>query len=227
MFRHISVAYDVLRDPEQRFRYDLTLRTSAQNEKRRDAYFERLRESRQTQHKFDLMFQHLLSQNYNAGLQLYEQLQHGKGNCRIDEFLDYMDSRDCEFLIAEAYQIIGDSQKAIEIYESLLVYEKHRPVFHHFADEIRTRLKRIYLYGLTHPEHLQSIPTNLEKLHALKLSKRETAWIYKKLAEFYFESNWFGKAREMLQVAFELHPRLTGTKKICEKLNMDYRFSQD
>jgi len=227
MFQQISIAYDVLRDPEQRFRYDLTLRTAARDEKLRDAYFERLRKSRQTQHKFDLMFQELLSQHYKAGIQIYEQLQHGKGKFRIDDFLDYKDSRDCEFLIAEAYQMLGNQKKAMRIYESLLVYEKRRPVFHHFAEEIRARLKRIYLYALTHPEHLESIPTDLEKIHALKLSKRETAWVYKKLAEFYSEINWLGKAREMLRVAFELHPRLAGTKKICQKLSMDYLFSQD
>ena len=102
-----------------------------------------------------------------------------------------------------------------------------RPVFHHFADEIRDRLKQIYCYALADPVHVESIPKNLEKIRALKLSKHETAWVYKKLAEFYCEIDWFGKAQEMLRMAFELHPRLKGTKKICQKLNLEHHLCQD
>ena len=84
--------------------------------------------------------------------------------------------------------------------------KRHRPVFHHFADEIKDRLKRIYCYALAYPVHIESIPNNLEKIRALKLSKRETAWVYKKLAEFYCEINWLAKAQEMLRMALKLHP---------------------
>ncbi len=223
MFREIALAYEVLGNPEQRFRYDLTLRTARRNEKLRNAHLERLRRSRQTQRKFDYMFQQLLTQNYETGIRVYEQLQRANRKFRIDNFLDYQDSRDCEFLIAEAYQTLGDAYKAMDIYESLLAYEKRRPVFHHFSAEIKARLKNIYLRALTRPEHPETIPNDLEKLHRLELSKRETAGIYKRLAESYFELNWFAKAREMLRVAFELHPSLTGTKKIRQKLCMDCR----
>ena len=60
----------------------------------------------------------------------------------------------------------------------------------------------------------------LGKVQALHLPKRETAWIYKKIAEFYVEIKRYPEAREVLQLAFELHPRLAGAKKICEALNI-------
>jgi tetratricopeptide (TPR) repeat protein len=227
IFQQISTAYDVLRDPEERFKYDLTLRATTRIEGFRNPYLEHFRHSRYTQYTFGLMFQQLLTQNYEVGIRIYEQLQRGNKKFRIDDFLDYENSRDCEFLIAEAYQTLGDLQKATHIYESLLASEKHRPVFHHFVEEIKDRLKRIYCYALAHPVHIESIPDNLEKIRALKLSKRETAWVYKKLAEFYCEINWFAKAQEMLQMALELHPHLKGTKKICQKLNLQHQLFQD
>ncbi len=227
MFREISIAYDVLRDPKERFKYDLTLNTVARNGRSHSRQREDLEHSRHAQYRFGLMFQQLLTQNYEIGIQIFEQLQRANRKFRIDDFLDYRNSRDCEFLIAEAYQTLGDLPKATHIYESLLASEKRRPVFHHFADEIRDRLKRIYCFALADPVHIESIPKNLEKIRALKLSKRETAWVYKKLAEFYCEIDWFVKAQEMLRMAFELHPRLKGTKKICRKLNLEHQLFQD
>ena len=227
MFRQISTAYDVLRDPAERFKYDLTLNAATRNASFRSPYHEGFTHRHYTQYRFGLMFQQLLTQNYEAGIQIYEQLQRGNKKFRIDGFLDYENSRDCEFLIAEAYQTLGDLPKATRIYESLLALEKRRPVFHHFADEIRDRLKRIYCYALADPVHIESIPNNLEKIRALKLSKRETAWVYKNLAEFYCEINWLAKAQEMLRIALELHPRLEGTKKICQKLRLEHQLCQD
>ncbi len=227
MFREISIAYDVLRDPKERFKYDLTLNEVVRNGRFRSAYRGNVGYSRYAQQRFGLMFQQLLTQNYEVGIQIYEKLQRGNRKFRVDDFLDYRNSRDCEFLIAEAYQTLGDLPKATRIYESLLESEKHRPVFHHFAGEIRDRLKRIYCIALADPVHLESIPNNLEKIRELKLSKRETAWVYKKLAEFYYEINWLAKAREMLRMAFELHPRLKGTKKICQRLDLEHLFLQD
>ncbi|MDE0041451.1 MAG: DnaJ domain-containing protein [Candidatus Poribacteria bacterium] len=227
MFREISTAYDVLRDPKERFKYDLTLSATIRNKRFRSRHREDFEYSRYVQYRFGAMFQQLLTQNYEVGIQIYEQLQRGNKEFRIDDFLDYENSRDCEFLIGEAYQTLGDLPKATHIYESLLASEKRRPVFHHFAGEIRDRLKRIYCYALADPVHIESIPNNLEKIRALKLSKRETAWVYKKLAEFYCEINWLVKAQEMLQMALELHPRLKGTKKLCQKLGLENQSCQD
>ena len=190
------------------------------------AYLENLRRAKRKQQKYELMFQELLNRNDEAGIRIYEQLQREDKKFRIDNFLSYEDSRDCEFLIAEVYHTLGDHQTAMRIYESLILHEKRRPFFHHFIDEIKNRLKQIYFYYLTHPQNLEDIPTDLEKLRDLNLSKRETAWIYKKLAEFYFDINWLVQAERMLKMAFELYPRLAGAKRICKKLGMEYLLSR-
>ena len=240
MFREVCNAYNTLRDRKQKSDYDRTLRTIERQQKSEEIYFDRLKRINQTYAKLELLLQALLHHNYETGVSMYEQLQHhsqeiGK-ELRIDDFLSYEESRDCEFLIAEAYQKLGFSngnrssvldryrkiEQAMLMYESLLFAETRRPCFRHFIREVKDRLKFIYLYHFSVEGYDQTHPIPLTKIRELKLSKRETAWIYKKIAEFYVEIDRFPEARTVLRMAFELQPRLTGAKKICQTLNMGY-----
>jgi len=240
MFREVCNAYDTLQDKKRKSDYDRTLRTIERQQKSEEIYFDRLKRINQTYAKLELLLQALLHHNYETGVSMYEQLQHrsqeiGK-QLRIDDFLSYEESRDCEFLIAEAYQKLGFSngdpssvldryrkiEQAMLMYESLLSAETKRPCFRHFIREVKDRLKFIYLYHFSVEGYDQTHPIPLTKIRELKLSKRETAWMYKKIAEFYVEIDRFPEARTVLRMAFELQPRLTGAKKICRTLNMGY-----
>ena len=227
MFHQVCIAYETLKDTERKLRYDLRLKRIEETQQFHDAYLQRLRKAQHIRQKYELMFHELLNRNYGSGIRIYEQLQRNNPKFRIDDFLSYADSRDCEFLIAEAYQILGDYRTAMPIYESLILYERQRPFFRHFIDEIKNRLKKIYFYSLMHPRHHEDIPNALEKICALNLSKPDTASAYKKLAEFYLEINRVGNAKAMLKTAFELHPRMAGAKRICQKLDMEYLLAQN
>ena len=238
MFREICNAYHTLHDAEQKSDYDRTLQTIERQQKSREAYLDRLSRLNQNYAKLELLLHALLHQNYETGISMYEQLRHhsreiGK-EWRIDDFLSYEESRDCEFLIAEAYQQLGFSngnqssaiekhrkiEQAMRLYESLLSSEAKRPCFKHFIREIKERLKFIYLYYFSVEGYNQTCHIPLTKIRALKLPKRETAWMYKKIAEFYVEIDRYPEARTVLKMAFELQPHLTGAKKICQTLNM-------
>ena len=240
MFREVCRAYNTLRDIKQKSDYDRTLQTIERQRKAREAYLEKLSKLNQNYAKLELLLEALLHQNYETGVSLYEQLCHNNQETgkewRIDDFLSYEESRDCEFLIAEAYQNLGFSngdpsftferhrkiKQAMLIYESLLSAEAKRPCFRHFTREVKERLKFIYLYHFSAEGCHQTYHIPLTKIRALKLPKRETAWIYKKIAEFYVEINRLPEARTVLKMAFELQPCLTGAKKICQTLNMRY-----
>ena len=238
MFREVCNAYNTLRDKKQRSDYDRTLQAIKRQQQAHECYLNRLNKLDRTDAKLELLLQALFHHNYEIGVSMYEQLQHhsqeiGK-EWRIDDFLSYEESRDCEFLIAEAYQKLGFShsdpssvferyrkiQQAMHLYESLLSAETKRPCFRHFIPEVKERLKLIYLYHFSVEGYDQAHPIPLAKIRELKLSKRETAWMYKKIAEFYVEIDQFPEARTVLKMAFELQPRLTGAKKICRALNM-------
>ncbi len=237
-FREICNAYDVLQDEKRKSDYDRILQNLERQKKSYRSYYDRFNELNQDFAKLELLFQALLHQNYETGISIYEQLRQGcekKGTkwC-IDDFFNYEDSRDCEFLIAEAYQNLGFSngngsiserhrkiELAMQIYESLLSAEGQRPCFKHFIKEVKERLKRIYLYHFSVEGYKQMDQLPLTKIQTLELPKRETAWMYKKIAEFYVEINLFTEAREVLLMAFELQPNLPGAKKICRTLNME------
>ena len=242
MFREVCNAYNTLHDKKQKSDYDRTLQTIERQKKSHEIYLDRLNKLNQTYAKLELLLHALLHHKYETGISMYEQLQHhsqerGK-EWRIDDFLSYEESRDCEFLIAEAYQKLGFSngdqssvldrhrkiEQAMLLYESLLSAESQRPCFKHFIREIKERLKFIYLYHFTVEGYNQTYQIPLAKIRELKLSKRETAWMYKKIAEFYVEINRLPEARTVLKMAFELQPHLTGAKKICKILNMGSLF---
>ena len=248
MFREVCNAYNTLHDRKQKSDYDRTLQTIERQQSFQNgfasgtlqhaAYFDRLNRLDQNYAKLELLLHALLHQNYETGVSMYEQLCHhseeaGEEWC-LDDFLSYEESRDCEFLIAEAYQKLGFSngdasselerhrkiEQAMLLYESLLSAESKRPCFKHFIREVKERLKLIYLYHFSVEGYDQRCHIPLTKIQALKLPKRETAWMYKKIAEFYVEIDQFPEARIILKMAFELQPRLTGAKKICQTLNM-------
>ncbi|MDE0553229.1 MAG: DnaJ domain-containing protein [Candidatus Poribacteria bacterium] len=239
MFREVCRAYSTLRNEKQKSAYDRTLHTIERQRKAREAYLEKLSKLNQSYAKLELLLEALLHQNYEIGISLYEQLCHNNQETdkewRIDDFLSYEESRDYEFLIAEAYQNLGfsngDSSSTFErhrkinqamlMYESLLSAEAKRPCFRNFTREVKDRLKFIYLYHFSVDGYDQTSHIPLTKIRALKLPKRETAWMYKKIAEFYVEIDQLSEARTVLKMAFELQPRLTGAKKICRTLNME------
>lgn len=136
--------------------------------------------------------------------------------------MDYPDARDCEFLLAEAYQSLGRYEEAARLYERSLEHERYRPYFNKFTEEVISRLKRIYSCLLTQSRVPELSLLYIQKLIFLGGSKRQIAWAYKKLAELYFEFGQMENARMTLKKAFELCPRLPGSKRICRKLGMEY-----
>ena len=214
-FQSIQTAYEVLGNDQKKWEYDAWITEKERKQQQYQFCAERLRRSKLQREKCKLVFQELLRFNHKKGIQLYEELNAETQNFCIDNFMDYAESRDCEFLIAEAYQVTSNYRASMHLYEKLLSYEKRRPVFHHFVSEIRDRLKKVYIDCLTNPKNLENIPNDLQKIKDLKLSKREQAWVYRRLAELYAGAGLKDLGKDMLTKALQLNPKLAGIKKIC------------
>ena len=189
MFREICRAYNLLRDKKQKSDYDRTLQTIERQQKAREAYLEKLSKLNQNYAKLELLLESLLHQNYETGISIYEQLRDNNRETgkewRIDDFLSYEESRDCEFLVAEAYQHLGFSNgdqssdferyrklnQAMRIYESLLSAEAKRPCFRHFTREVKERLKFLYLYHFSAEGYQQTHHIPLTKIPRIKTSE--------------------------------------------------------
>lgn len=235
-FRSVWRAYTVLRDAKQKAVYDRgLLAQEGQSPQTRRGHQTAGTGERAASHLSDIeeavevLFQALLHCNYETGISLYEQLLQKEGVLRLDAVLSYEERRDCEFLVAEAYERVGFQktgaqaahycERAMAMYESLLAAEAQRPCFRHFTREVKERLKTLYLADFSVNVNVNGDEDVVAKVQALHLPKRETAWIYKKIAEVYMDIHRLPEAREVLQLAFEVYPRLAGAKKICEKLN--------
>jgi len=219
-FRAIIAAYETLMDDRKRALYDRVL-------SKYDRRVTRFHGGNGTGSpaklsKFDLILSELLSGRIEEAIRIYEGLTGEKGNLDLTEHMDYPDARDCEFLLAEAYQSLCRYEEAARLYERSLEHERYRPYFNKFTEEVISRLKRIYSRLLTQSRVPELSLLYIQKLIFLGGSKRQIAWAYKKLAELYFEFGQMENARMTLKKAFELCPRLPGSKRICRKLGMEH-----
>jgi tetratricopeptide (TPR) repeat protein len=151
---------------------------------------------------------------------MYEELISENPHFSFDPYMNDGDTRDCEFLLAEAYHQNGKLSEAARLYEKVLKREGEKAYFRRFAQEIRLMLKDVYLQYIAKADCSEEILANMEKILTMDFSKRELAWIYKKAAEAYYRTNDMDNAAEALKRAFEINPKLTGAKKISKKLGI-------
>jgi len=162
----------------------------------------------------------LLNKNAQSALEIYETLISRNPDFSLNRYMNDGDTRDCEFLLAEAYHQRGKLAEAARLYEKVLEQEKKKAYFHNFAQEIELMLKDVYFQRMTSAENSAEILANMEKILAMNLSRREAAWIYKKAAEAYYKMNDIDNAIRVLRRAFQINPKLTGAKKISKKLGL-------
>jgi len=237
-FKLISVAHEILIDESKRSAYDRALQqvetnqrvrrrgdrtwSSVVEQRQQNAYKEHLvrRAKEQVNAQCQLILVELLSGHLHTAVEIYEQLKAKFHDFDLTHHISYADSRDCEYLLAEAYHSLGKYVKAAALYEQLLQYEKARPYFRNFTKEIKAKLKDVYFRRLAKQATPEEAIVYFHKILDLGLSKRESAWAYKKLAESYFEADKPQEAQEALRKAFQINPNMTGAKKICRKLGV-------
>jgi len=222
-FKKIITAYKVLGNRESRDMYDRRLRTNRANihNSRRENL--RKKAKNDISYSCQLILFELLNQNASSALKLYENLISKKPRFSLDSYMNDGDIRDCEFLLAEAYHQRGKLLEAARLYENVLKRERKRAYFRGFAQEIELMLKDVYLQCIIKAKCSAEVLTNMEKLLTMDISKREAAWIHKKAAESYYRTNDIDSARETLKLAFQINPKLTGAKKISNKLGIKNR----
>lgn len=217
-FRQVTAAYEILSNHESRIKYDHTL--TINNSKTQYSQRVNLRQKARQNiiHLCQLMLFELLNQNSQSALEIYEELKAGRPHFNLDQYMSDGDSRDCDFLLAEAYHHRGRLLDAARLYENVLEKERRKPYFHRFAQEIKLMLRDVYLHYMTAADRPEDVLTNMNKILSLNIPKREIAWIYKKAAEAYYKTEDMDSAREALKFALQLNPKLTGAKKISRKL---------
>lgn len=209
-------AYETLIHPERRNDYDKTHSFS------RKKYSFNYREFLQSEPEnpaacSKLIFYDLLNGFIEEALQVYDRNVKNP-EFDISDWLDREDFMDCSFLLAEALENRGDIYRAFQLLYTTVCYEKHKPYFRHFFIEVSERMRRIVSLKMPGNVSENAYLQCLEQLIEADLNSRDTAFYLKKAAEIYCDREDRNKARIMLQRAFQLDPKLSGTKKLQEKL---------
>ncbi len=160
----------------------------------------------------------LLNGRLRDAIEKYERLQKEFETTEFLLHLKHRDYIDCKFLLAEAYEKFGKHEAALKLYEFLLERGKETTHRRHLAAEIKERIRNIYCRKLARNAPPEKALGYYEKALKLKLFKSENAFLYKKMAECYFELKEYGNAIANLNVALDLKPNLQGIQKLKAKL---------
>ncbi len=213
--RSLIDAYEVLSDPKRRVNYDRThaslFRTVTFD------YREFLRQRRNDYvSQTKLIFYDLLNSHDEEALEIYEQLL--MAHIDLRKYMPHEDFMDCSFLLAEAFERRGDLVRSAELYRRLYLYERERPYFHHFIDEVVERLRTLTCFKMVSLLSPAEVIDHIQDLIDLDISRKESAFFHKKIAEIYSTNGDNDRAADHLRRGLELDTKLAGVKKLKEKI---------
>ncbi len=214
--RLLLAAYEVLSNLEKRLEYDRALGVFLRE--RGFDYREFLKGRKNDPYsQSKLIFHDLLTNHKDEALALYESLTLTR-RFNLEMYLSREDYMDCAFLLAELFEGRQRFAEAYELYKKLYIYELQKPYFHHFTEEIVDRLRSIicfHLVGLLSPQ--ESI-RYLNEMIRFDFSRKDNAFFYKKLAEVYSALGETDMAVQCLQKGLQLDRKLSGVKKLMERI---------
>ncbi len=216
MMRLLIQAYHTLSDPILREDYDR--RHGVHLGTVRFDYREFLRERRDdlvSQAK--LIFFDLLHNHPDDALALYDELRSG-AEFELADYLDREDFMDCAYLLAEEFERRGEFAKAYELLLHIVRFEQERPYFRHFFEEVTARLRSIVCFRMPGALEKEDVLWRLNELIELKFPRKDIAFFLKKAAELHLENNNVNLAAECLQRGLELDQKLSGHKKLQERI---------
>ncbi|MFP4330458.1 MAG: J domain-containing protein [Alkalispirochaetaceae bacterium] len=211
----LLTAYQTLNNPEARSEYD-RLHGRQQSERQFD-FREFLRRQGDAESQARLIFYDLLHDNPEDALELYDTLMR-ISDFDLAEYLGREDFMDCAFLLAEEYEERGSFLQAFDLLAAIVRFERQRPYFKHFMEEVVERLRTVVCFKMAGSEEADTVLPALEQMIAWNFSNKETAFYLKKAAELYVEKGDFDRANRYLTRGLELDSKLSGIKKLKERL---------
>jgi curved DNA-binding protein CbpA len=209
-------AYETLGDPLRRAEYDRTHFIIPGRERFNYRDFLRgRRDDPNSQSK--LIFFDLLHNRPSDALDTFEDIFLGLPD-RLEPFMDREDFMDCSFLLAEEYERRGEYLAAYRLYARIAELELERAYFKHFFEEVIHRLRNVVCVKMIGRLPNDRVIGCLESMISMGMPRKDTAFFFKKAAELYLEEQDPVTAGAYLQRGLELDSKLTGAKKIREKI---------
>lgn len=216
--RLLIKAYETLSDPQKRHEYDKKITYKKEDFNYRDFLY---RKKNDPSIKCRLIFYDLLNNSSDEAIELYEALG-VIGNVHLEQYLGREDFMDCIFLLSEEYDKRSKYKKAYSLLRLLVFYEIEHPYFKHFFAEIVDRMRALACFKMQSILGQDDIIRYLEDMASFNFSNKDTAFLYKKIAEIYADREQFDKARIYLEKGLELDKNLAGVKKLKNKIGLRY-----
>ncbi len=215
--RLILEAYRILSDGEKRRAYDRSLR----RQKLEQGGFNYRNFLRERQHdpesQAKLIVYDLLHNFDEEALETYERSK-SFGDFRLERWMDRGDAMDAEYCLAEEYEKRGRLLKAYAIYKRLIGMEHEKPWFRYYYDVVALKYRTLVLQKMPGRIDEDDYLDRLEESIALDVGTRDSAQFLRKKAEVHLRRKEWDEAREALERAAALMPRLPGLSAVRRRL---------
>jgi tetratricopeptide (TPR) repeat protein len=214
--RLLLSAYEILSDIEKKTEYDRALH-SFLHVRGFDYREFLLRRKDDPLSQSKLIFHDLLANHQDEAVELYERMVLGRG-IALERYLSREDYMDCAFLLAEVFEARQRYDEAYRLYTRLYCFEQDKPYFHHFIEEVMDRLRILLCFKMLPGLEPDEAITKLKEMVRMDFSRKDNAFFCKKLAEVYASRGQQETALAYLQEALQLDRKLSGVKKLMERI---------
>jgi curved DNA-binding protein CbpA len=215
--RNLLTAYEVLSDPDRRFKYDRAYTRFTQ--KYHFDYRTFLREQEDDlESQAKLIFFELLHLEEDAALAIWQ--KRGGLDFPMEKYLDREDWMDCTYILAEELAGRDRYYEAFFLLLRVVREERRRPYFKHFIQEVEGFLKEIVRLKLRSAVDPETYVECIEALLELGFHPRDEARWMRSMAESLVRVGETGAASRVFKEALRRDPSLSSTLKLRQKLNV-------
>ncbi len=217
--RLILEAYRILSDAEKRRAYDRQLRKKRSLEGGGFDYRQFLKaRTHDPESQAKLIVYDLLHNLEDEAIEVFERSK-SFGDFRLERWMDRGDAMDAEYYLAEEYEKRGRLLKAYAIYKRLIDMEKEKAWFRYYYDVVALRFRTLVLQKLPGRIDEDDYLDRLDEAIGLEVGVRDTAQFLRKKAEVHLRRKELGAARNAIEEAARLIPRLPGLQAARKRLN--------
>ena len=220
--RRLLEAYRMLADPERRHAYDRSLRRRAAEEGGFDYHRFLKARANDPESMAKLVVYDLLHSLEDEAIEIFE-----RSKCfedwRLERYLERSEAMDAEFCLAEEYEKRERWLKAYSLYKRLIVMEIEKPSFRYFFEVVLLRFRTLILLKLPKALDEEDYVDRLEEAATIGLPNRDSAQLFRKMAEVHLRRHETQAAVDSLRRAADLEPRLAGLAALRRRAGLEQR----
>ena len=215
--RLILEAYRILSDAEKRRAYDRSLRRQQLEQGGFDYRIFLKSRSFDPESQAKLILFDLLHDLEDEAIAVYERSK-SFGDFRLERWIDRGEAMDAEYCLAEEYEKRGRLLKAYGIYKRLIAMEQEKAWFRYYFDVVALKFRTLLLQKMPGRIDEDDYLDRLEEAIELDIGIRDSAQFLRKKAEVHLRRKEWEQAKEALEKASLLVPKLPGLGAVKKRL---------